>query len=70
MPLSDEFKIDGGRLLRLFVIVAILTAIGLWFMWRDASHDAGKSACETQREIEGAPGECVFDERFNEWVPR
>lgn len=45
--------------------VAIVAVLWFWNMWQDAGRQADEYVCELQGQ-----GECVYDNRFEEWVPR
>ncbi len=53
------------RVVLIALLIAIVTVGGLLFFLNNRAEDeAGKYACEVVSETE-----CIYDERFNEWVP-
>lgn len=57
-PMSMGWKI-------VLTTISVAMILWVWTMWSDAGDSAAQNACEIRNQTD-----CVYDNRFEEWVPR
>jgi hypothetical protein len=67
---TERKHLSTPQLLILFIVAAGLVLV-IWNDRRDAAQSRAQVECEVDWLVKtGEETTCVYDERFNEWVPR